>query len=513
MARLLKLPKTTKNAKDSSFGMKSLGFSANHFNGNDFSPEVMDSVVIQPYDAAANFVVGLEDPWGSPSGSLRINDPQSTIPCESTKNSVTKNLTIYNGTTAADGSLALLFMGSTYHSMYEPATVSAAHAITWVGGTSTSTDGSYNAGYYNRPVIIYARLRVVQTGDPHVVTGYSVRVLPATSPTMYGTCPTATNIGITQAQRDWLFGTEATLPVDATVDIRLHCSRGTTSYYSWTQVGSERAADGFAGSCFWLYGLRSTDRVEVMVGSHAEYLPVSTAAAPLSLGNFGAVQSASSASEVATATAEATTSAGRDLTVNTPNQTPSNALASGTKAVLSQVKKAASSDFVDNSINAITNIVDGNWWSAAKDVWGAVSGLFSSKLAMSVFLKDITIQTPDGPLRLPAVIHRYAPEAFPPQFREVVTQLSSTRFEPYYPQLGVLWTLDGMERGVAMRQRALAVPRLGKTVDEAKEQLQQQNLFRNSLSSSSSAGPDGRGLDLSTPRGVLAPVPRAGLRS
>lgn len=167
---------------------------------NDFAAAGASPTTISGYDAAKVYLGALADPLSASVG-CHLLDPQTTVPCEATKYMASTNLAISNGTSAADGSLAILMRGDGYHTIVIPNSISAAHAITWTGGTYLDTYGSYTSSWGSRCVLIFGYITVFQTGDPHVVTAHSFRAPPAVVATQFGAGPTQTNYGVTSSQR------------------------------------------------------------------------------------------------------------------------------------------------------------------------------------------------------------------------------------------------------------------------------------------------------------------------
>jgi hypothetical protein len=319
------------------------------------------------------------------------------------------NLAIYNGTTAADGSLAILVRGDPYHMIIKPASIDAFHAITWSGYSTLDAYGSYTSSWGTRPVLCFAYVTVFQTGDPHVITAHSYRSPPAIIGTQIGTGPTQTNYGVTSTQRTLYQGLDSGIVPGNAAKVMCHQSRGSADVFLWNQCTSDRGASAYEGTYFWLFGLKSTDRVEMTYGAYAEYYPLSAAVV---LGSAPTAVSASSmVSDLVLGASDALSNVGADVMIDTPDE-------SRDKSVLSQVSRKitdmASSDIVENSVDAITDFVEGNFWGAAKHAWGAISGIFSvgywqpQRLRMidgSVLVAPPIL--PRAPAALPVCLHGY----------------------------------------------------------------------------------------------------------
>lgn len=372
------------------------------FGNNDYSPEGNSSLVLEPYRAALDFASALDHPWSAVSGSARLIDPLQTIASEAAKHSETTNVTVHNGATAADGSIAFILRGDTKDTIFFPASIDAGSTVTWAGGTGRNTYGTYSSGFYVRPVVTFVKLHVYQTGDAHPISLMSMRLMPAVVATQYGVAIDKTSSGPSQLEKDLLGGTETVLNPESEASFRSHASRGTADYYSWTTVGADRGASSFAAYCIWAYGLRSTDRVEIEYGSHAEYMPNATVPTPLHPDSIGAVMSNSAAADVSMALADTMVATGKDQRVsNAPAADGDSKGISQVKSIITNEKVA---DTVDNAVEAVMDVVSGNFWGAAVNVFKGISRWFTAELLLS----PVRIRTTDGEhVMLPPLIARY----------------------------------------------------------------------------------------------------------
>lgn len=369
---------------------------------NDFSPDIAAFATVEPYDAAKRYVGGISDPWAAQSGTLHAMDPYTAIPCEATKIELVTSLPIHNGSSAADGSVTFMLRGDTYFTIYLPLSVDASHNVTWVGGTPLSTYGSYTSNYYHRPVVTYARVRIFQSAEPHSVCVSTYRITPGVTATQLAACPAKTNDGVTTDQRTWLQGAEAEIPVDASIDLVTHASRGTAEKFSWSAVAAERGSSGFQAFAFKAFGLRSTDRVELIYGSHAEYTPAASTM-PLTPSLISTVIPSATASSLALAASETKTNVGADVVVN---RAADNAVSS--KKTVDKIDRvlndARVKDTLSKGIDAITDIVTGDWLGAATNVFS-----IAKKWIFGIATTPTSLTLTDGSkVVLPPLVLRYA---------------------------------------------------------------------------------------------------------
>lgn len=389
-------------------------------NVNDVASDSSPIRIIDGYAAGKDFVKGLGDPWAAPGGTMRVVDPWTSLPTESYKYTNSMNLPIANGTTAADGSTAMMIRGDTLQTLYVPAGIDAAHAITWAGGAGYSTYAPYTSGYYNRPVCTMVRIRVLQTGDAHVVTVCSYRVLPATIATQIGVGPASTNVGVTAALREAYQGSEIDLPHSCTLDVVCHASRATTDYFNFTTTGSDRTIYGFAGGFVWLFGLLSTDRVEVQYGAHTEFMPI-TSAQPL-LGGLGMVQATSGSADLSIGAADALTFTAKDIIVNTPGKDKTSVSTAMDKAA-NVIAKRSTLDTVETGVNIVTDIVAGNWLGAAKNTWD----LAKHWIWGSALYRPLLVPTPKGFVLIDPILPR-AQHLLPIELRSYASKHKNSPF-------------------------------------------------------------------------------------
>lgn len=325
--------------------------------------------VIEPYHAAAVYASNLFTPWDANDGDLRMIGLESCIPNEAKVAKGSVNLTIFNGTTGADGSVAFLLRGDTFQTVTLPATISAAHAITWSGGFSYNTYGSYTSNYNHRPVLTYAIVRVIESDVDHSVDACSYRIFPGTVANQLAACPTVTNAGVDPTLSRTSGAHQEILhprgPMLYPVTNRL--SRTSTDREFYNQVTIDRTVYALTGTVVWLYGLRSTDRVELCFMSAAEYLG-STATGPLYPNLLAVVGSNGAAHDLQLAASDAATDAGLDAVAVANTDELRGIGAKVAKRVWSE--KAA--DTLDNSIEAITSLVSGRFGDAARSVYRAV---------------------------------------------------------------------------------------------------------------------------------------------
>jgi hypothetical protein len=361
----------------------------------DYSPEAVAATTVEPYDAAKQYVKALHNPFDMPSGEAHVLDPFTAVPCEAVKHGGLSMPTIHNGASAADGSVAFFVRGDALATIYYPASIDASSNVTWTGGTVLDTYGTYTNAYYYRPVVTFARIKVFQTGDPHVVTVCSYRLNPFSTATQAAASVAKTSGGVTTAQREWLSGVESELAPDSSYDVVCHASRGTVDQFIWTTATVDRGINGFMGACVWLYGLRSTDRVEITYGSHAEFMPVN-ATAVLNYANLAAVNPNPAATTLAGAAADVMSNTGADVVVNKATAKPSNTI----NKILNIIDNEKVRDSVDNGVKAIEKAFEGDLFGAAKEAYSGIKRW--------IFNSPIVLRTLDGNITLPSIMERIA---------------------------------------------------------------------------------------------------------
>lgn len=361
---------------------------------NNISPDTIASTVLEPYQVAAATVHTIEDPVNAHSGDARLIDPVETIPCEANKNMAMLNLTIFNGTSAADGSTAFLLRGDTYATVYTPATISAAHAVTWAGGTARNTYAPYTVNYYCRPVVTFAQVHVFQTGDPHVVSICSYRVPPNALATMYANCPAATNVGVDTLLREARWGTETDLLPGKTALFVSHTTRGTYDRGVWVAVTSDRGETSMLGTAVWLYGLRSTDRVALTYGSHAEYLSAVVSVSPHNASTLAAVAPNSAANDLMLQFSDAKQGVGGDHTIVPASGSSLNVA----NKVVNKMWYEKGMDTLDNALEAVADIVSRDYGGALNAVRGAIKPW----RALQLFNRHYRIHTDKGEVVVPS---------------------------------------------------------------------------------------------------------------
>lgn len=326
---------------------------AHHPDGEnkDFAPEVLPIKAVDGFTAAATFATAVMDPIAAKDAHLV--DPFTTVPCYAEKYYSGFNATIYNGTTGADGSCAYFVRGSLIDAVLAPATIDAGSVITWTGG-STSDSAVYSTGFVCRIVSTYATFRVSQTGEPHTVTMYTVTIPADTMANQITNLITTTASGIGYATSMWGAATEHVVADDEVNTVVCAASQGTIERYTWSDATADRGVLGMSGKEVWFYGLRSTDRVEVRYGSHAEYIPYAIHPATVGSNLPTAVRATASAADLADAVGDV--AASQPVRVDSPKH---NGFEKTLNTVWGIIKKVANSDFVRNAANTILDLATG----------------------------------------------------------------------------------------------------------------------------------------------------------
>jgi hypothetical protein len=311
--------------------------------------------LIDPYSAAKSYLHAFHD--AKHAVNPIMPDPFSRFPLAPYRCPSYANVTVTNGTTACDGSVAIRVRADPMYT-WASAGISAAHAITgW--NTPADVHGSLGAAHYCRPVVCGAYVTYLCTGDPHHVR-YS---MTRSGPDVYGSqtscaaVPTYTNLGVTAAQVSNCFGHDAMLqPENNSISITF-ANNGTVSATKFILATTERGEAGSDCVFLWLYGLRSTDLVSVNVVMHYEYYPggTSTWLDPSQIRLCG---SSSMASDLAQGMITNSIAAGDDIKQANP-EVMQNSAEQAKAQVDTTVKQASTWDKVDDIISTGSKIAGG----------------------------------------------------------------------------------------------------------------------------------------------------------
>lgn len=251
-----------------------------------------------PYETAYAYVMCTLDPFDEPPAHQA--ELGATCPSELAKQGPNQlNLTIANGTTAADGSVALLFRGDLINTVYLPASISAAHAITWAGGTGYNNYSPYTSSYQYRATSYGYRLTLFTAGDTHSVLLSSIRLLPGSTATMYGRCPTSTNVCTTAVQKRDCDGMDRVMENGDSFTFVSSAAISRSWAVGYSAVATDRGVAGLEGWGVWLYGLTSTDRVTLEYVANIE--TISTETTPVVASNVSTVVNTANSLDVANA--------------------------------------------------------------------------------------------------------------------------------------------------------------------------------------------------------------------
>lgn len=347
------------------WGMEPLALDA-----NSVTPESALIQSLEPYSVAAAYVQGMQEPWNARSGTMRMNTNDNCIPAEAYHCRQSTSLTIANGSAGTDGSFALILRGDVYHTIMEAGAIAANHAITWAGGTALDTYTPYSSYYVGRPVVTYARLLLHSFGDPHPVTVAAVRVPPSTFATQlaWSMLPAATNAFLSTQARELLGGVEGVLSKSGdSIAFRSHVCRGDVDRETFIAMGNDRGLNGMMGWVIWGYGLRNTDQLYLDYGSHCEYIAGIYATGPLKPSLLASVAPNGAASDIAASFSDTMTTTGHDASVKAGPTSTGNM-----QKVLNILWSEKSRDTLDNAVEAVANVVAGNYWGAGKAAYRAL---------------------------------------------------------------------------------------------------------------------------------------------
>lgn len=405
-----------------------------HGGANDFAPSIASGIAVDGYDAGKELLRCFADPVGTPEGLVHLLDPYTTIACESSKFLSSVNMTIFNGSTGPDGSLMFMLRGDTLHTITLPATIDAAHNVTWAGFTSLNTYAPYNNGWYTRPMNTFVRLSVYQTGDPHVVTLHTYRAPAAVVATQVAAAPVATNVGTTAMHRESFQGSDTEVMPDAQIDFSSHVGKGTADATAWNQVNADRGAIACTGHYVWLFGLRASDRVEMTYGSFAEYYPITTLQALNTTPS--AVTCTPMCSELVTGAADVISTVGADVIIDNSDDQKKK---STVEKVVSKINALGVADTVENGLSVITDIVAGDFWGAIKGGYNLIRKLFAVNL-----YRPQRLRTAEGFVNCPPILPR-DPQLLPRGLQQIQA-MNTPQSQHTSPQTSSnSSTMDGFE--------------------------------------------------------------------
>lgn len=273
--------------------------------------------IVPTYVGAEEYVNALLNTFTA--NPARIPEVGNHIPTEAYKAPLQSvALTVQNGT-VDDGSICFFLRGDTMNTITLPGSISAAHAPDWNSTVSYSTYSPFTSSYFSRPISCAARIKVFPTGDPHVLTINSHRVQPTTLAVALANPATMltsfTNVGPTALHKTAFDGSEVSAPATG-----FHAQFITTRTMNqleatkWVQCGTDRSYSSQEGWCVWIYGLRSTDRVQLEWTAIAEY--VSTLLGPVSAASVAVCSATSTSADAASVLSDRYVNSDTDRRVN-----------------------------------------------------------------------------------------------------------------------------------------------------------------------------------------------------
>lgn len=225
--------------------------------------------IVSGLDATRTLIHGYLNPFES-SDAVRIPDLFTLCPTCVDSDYSAGSQAIANGTTGADGSAAWYLRGEGNSNLVAPASISAAHAITWAGGSAINYLGSVPTSALSRVVGAAWRFTYISVGDPHDVIFNVMEIPPSTCVTAtFTNFPTATNVGPTVTQRE-CFGARS-FRISSGETVQLTALPMDHRCCTFMLHSGSRTDSGLSGFIVWAYGLKSTDSLTLEIRIRFEF--------------------------------------------------------------------------------------------------------------------------------------------------------------------------------------------------------------------------------------------------
>lgn len=267
-------------------------------NANDSSLGVGTTMLLNGAAAAAELRKLLLDPWSdNPIG--RWPDAYTMIPTFVSKDVYHSPMTIYNGTTAADGCAAMYVRGDSYKTHRQPSSIDTPLNLFEVKWNSASDDmmAAIPVGAMVRPVGAGYRFTFSGVGPYHTIVARIIElppwayIAPADHPLNF---PVGCNTGPTFAQREFMRGREVVMAPGETLNLIM--LPGGMPGLNFTLRGYDRDITGgsiygaaWSGFVVWFFGLSSNDTLYCDGMMHHEYYLPSAATLPATSNNSRAI--------------------------------------------------------------------------------------------------------------------------------------------------------------------------------------------------------------------------------
>jgi len=259
--------------------------------------------IVTGKEAADGVRTLLKDPWAD-NPIARWPDQYTMMPTFAAKDIAHFPLTIYNGTTSADGSAAFYIRGDPNGTYAQPTQIGsptsssssqipntlAYNQINWSCSPTDMNASMPHASSYAalaRPVGMGTRFTYSGVGPYHTIVARVMELPPwawvgsTTAPTNF---PTYANLGPTFAQREYFRAREIALAPGETLSL-LHFP---ASYMGLTflpcdnyrETSPNAPGQSWTGYVVWFYGLQSGDTIYTDVVLHHEYYVLSITTTP-----------------------------------------------------------------------------------------------------------------------------------------------------------------------------------------------------------------------------------------
>jgi len=240
--------------------------------------------ILSPAVAASETLRLLSDPW-SDSVLARWPDSYTMIPTFASKDMAHVSLTIYGGTTTADGAAGMYVRGDPVDNYSQVTSVGAAssgYPITWHsawGNLNDSMPGLTDAAAQARPVAAGWRVTFSGIGAYHTVVARIMELPPnGNIDSGFDNFPTNANVAPTFVQREFFRAREVVMkPGDTLVLVSYPCDASSLRFAGCKGRVREYslATKSWSGYIVWFFGLSSVDTLYMDAIMHHEWYPPS----------------------------------------------------------------------------------------------------------------------------------------------------------------------------------------------------------------------------------------------
>jgi len=240
--------------------------------------------ILSPAIAASETLRLLSDPW-SDSVLARWPDTYTMIPTFASKDMAHVSLTIYGGTTSADGAAGMYVRGDPVDNYCQVTSVGAAsssYPITWHSAWANLNDsmpGLTDAAAQARPVAAGWRVTFSGIGAYHTIVARVMELPPnGNIDSGFDNFPTNANLAPTFVQREFFRAREVVMkPGDTLVLVSYPCDASSLRFAGCKGRVREYslATKSWSGYVVWFFGLTSVDTLYMDAIMHHEWYPPS----------------------------------------------------------------------------------------------------------------------------------------------------------------------------------------------------------------------------------------------